>query len=82
MAKVKFCGTDPVTVPELGGRRLEPGQVVEVPDAELYRFTQSPTWEPADAKSEKLHDSAHAFRNPDPLDLSSNLDAMNVEGLR
>lgn len=75
MAKVKFVGDQPVTVPELGGRRLEPGQIVEVPDAELYRFTVSANWEPGDAKAQKLHDAADVFHNPDPLDLSSNLDA-------
>lgn len=75
MSKVKFVGDQPVTVPELGGRRLEPGQVVDVPDAELYRFSASAIWEPADAKAQKLHDAAHLFHNPDPLDLSSNFDA-------
>jgi hypothetical protein len=75
MAKVKFVGDQPVTVPELGGRLLEPGQIVDVPDAELYRFTQSANWEPGDAKAQKLHDAAHQFHNPDPIDLSSNLDA-------
>lgn len=75
MAKVKFAGDQPVTVPELGGRLLEPGQIVEVPDAELYRFSVSNNWEPADARAQKLHDAAHLFHNPDPLDLSSNIDA-------
>ena len=75
MAKVKFVGDQPVTVPELGGRRLEPGQIVEVPDAEMYRFSVSENWEPGDPKAQKLHDAAHLFHNPDPLDLSSNPDA-------
>lgn len=53
MAKVKFVGLDPVTVPELGGRRLEPGQIIDIPDADVDRFTQSANWEPADPKAKK-----------------------------
>lgn len=32
MARVRFLGPEPVTVPELGGRVVQPDEVVEVPD--------------------------------------------------
>ncbi|MFF3643378.1 hypothetical protein [Streptomyces sp. NPDC002564] len=46
MARVRFIGPDPVTVPELGGRAVEPDQVVEVPDDRYEGYVCQPqTWE-------------------------------------
>lgn len=70
MAKIKNLGDD-CTVPWLGGRLVLGGQVVEVPDAEVWAYTQQERWEPADKKTQALHDAAYAFHNPEPLDLSA-----------
>ncbi|WP_030333821.1 hypothetical protein [Streptomyces sp. NRRL B-1381] len=46
MARVRFIGAEPVTVPELGGRRIEPDEIVEVPDARFDGYVCQPaTWE-------------------------------------
>ncbi|MFE0699119.1 hypothetical protein [Streptomyces sp. NPDC058872] len=49
MARVRFIGPEPVTVPELGGREIQPDQVVEVPDARYPGYVCQPgTWEPVE----------------------------------
>lgn len=46
MARVRFIGPEPVTVPELGGRAVQPDEVVEVPDARFDGYVcQSQAWE-------------------------------------
>lgn len=46
MARVRYLGPEPVTVPELGGRAVEPDQVVEVLDARFEGYVCQPqTWE-------------------------------------
>ncbi|MFD9192993.1 hypothetical protein ACFWCA_32865 [Streptomyces phaeochromogenes] len=46
MARVRYVGAEPVSVPELGGRTVEPDQVVEVPDERYPGYVcQSQTWE-------------------------------------
>lgn len=46
MARVRFIGAEPVTVPELGGRRIEPDEMVEVPDGRFGGYIcQTGTWE-------------------------------------
>ncbi|MDI9885903.1 hypothetical protein QMZ92_16335 [Streptomyces sp. HNM0645] len=46
MARVRFIGPEPVTVPELGGRAVQPDEVVEVPDARFDGYVCQPqTWE-------------------------------------
>ncbi|MGW2226795.1 hypothetical protein [Streptomyces formicae] len=46
MARVRFIGAEPVTVPELGGRAVEPDEVVEVPDDRYEGYVCQPqTWE-------------------------------------
>lgn len=49
MPKVKYVGDQPVTVPALGGRLLEPGQVFEVDDITGY---EAPIWEPVKTKGD------------------------------
>ncbi|UPT41771.1 MULTISPECIES: hypothetical protein [Streptomyces] len=46
MARVRYIGAEPVTVPELGGREVQPDELVEVPDARFDGYVcQSATWE-------------------------------------
>jgi hypothetical protein len=46
MARVRYIGAEPVTVPELGDRSVQPDQVVEVPDARFEGYVCQPaTWE-------------------------------------
>ncbi|WP_438478960.1 hypothetical protein [Streptomyces asiaticus] len=46
MARVRFVGSEPVTVPELGDREIQPDEVVEVPDARFEGYVCQPgTWE-------------------------------------
>jgi hypothetical protein len=49
MARVRFIGNEPVTVPELGGREIQPDQLVEVPDERFDGYVcQTTTWEPVE----------------------------------
>ncbi|GGU90960.1 hypothetical protein GCM10010275_29950 [Streptomyces litmocidini] len=49
MARVRFIGPEPVTVPELGGRVVEPDQLVEVPDDRYEGYVcQTTMWEPVE----------------------------------
>ncbi|WP_338699197.1 hypothetical protein V2W30_22670 [Streptomyces sp. Q6] len=46
MARVRLVGPEPVTVPELGGRTVEPDEIVEVPDERFEAYVcQTATWE-------------------------------------
>jgi hypothetical protein len=46
MARVRFIGAETVTVPELGGRSIEPDEVVEVPDDRYEGYVCQPgVWE-------------------------------------
>ncbi|MFF2226287.1 hypothetical protein ACFVV7_23565 [Streptomyces globisporus] len=45
MARVRYIGAEPVTVPELG-RTVQPDEIVEVPDARFEGYVCQPTaWE-------------------------------------
>ncbi|WP_326808177.1 hypothetical protein OHB04_22830 [Streptomyces sp. NBC_01775] len=53
MARVRFIGPEPVTVPELGGRELSPDEITEVPDARYEGYVCQPgTWEPVEEPRE------------------------------
>ncbi|MFD5975566.1 hypothetical protein [Streptomyces bacillaris] len=46
MARVRYVGPEPVTVPELGSRTIQPDEVVEVPDARFDGYVCQPAaWE-------------------------------------
>jgi hypothetical protein len=46
MARVRFMGAAPVTVPELGGRTVQPDEVVQVPDQRFDGYVcQAGVWE-------------------------------------
>lgn len=49
MARVRYIGVEPVTVPELGDRSVQPDEMVEVPDARYAGYVcQTATWEPVE----------------------------------
>lgn len=43
MARVRYVGPEPVTVPELGDREIQPDEVVEVPDARFEGYACQPS---------------------------------------
>jgi hypothetical protein len=46
MARVRLVGPEPVAVPELAGRTVEPDEIVEVPDDRFDAYVCQPqTWE-------------------------------------
>lgn len=59
MARVRFIGPEPVTVPELGGRAVEPDEVVEVPDERFDGYVCQPgTWEAVEEPRREEPDGA------------------------
>ncbi|MFE1550576.1 hypothetical protein [Streptomyces sp. NPDC058718] len=54
MARVRFIGSAPVHVPELGGREIQPDQVVEVPDDRFAGYVcQTAKWQPVEEPGSK-----------------------------
>ncbi|MFF8953887.1 hypothetical protein ACF09I_34575 [Streptomyces sp. NPDC014940] len=46
MARVRYLGHEPVTVPELGDRTVQPDEVVDVPDDRYEGYVCQPAnWE-------------------------------------
>ncbi|WP_098010489.1 hypothetical protein [Streptomyces sp. sk226] len=46
MARVRYIGAEPVTVPELGSRTVQPDEIVEVPDQRFEGYVCQPSvWE-------------------------------------
>lgn len=45
MARVRFIGPEPVTVPELGSREVQPDEVVEIPDERFDGYVCQAVWE-------------------------------------
>ncbi|MEU3293020.1 hypothetical protein ABZ722_11730 [Streptomyces longwoodensis] len=63
MARVRYLGPEPVTVPELG-RAVEPDEVVEVPDARFEGYVCQPlAWEAVEEPAEYRAPAA----DPEPL---------------
>ncbi|MFF5445492.1 hypothetical protein [Streptomyces sp. NPDC012888] len=61
MAKVRFVGPEPVIVPELGGRTVQPDEVVEVPDHRYDAYVcQPPNWEGVEEPKESAPKKATA----------------------
>lgn len=59
MARVRFIGPEPVTVPELGSRTVHPDEVVEVPDERFDGYACQPgTWEPVEEPAAKKKTAA------------------------
>lgn len=58
MARVRYVGPEPVTVPELD-RVVEPDEIVEVPDARFEGYVCQPgTWEPIEEPKEETPPAA------------------------
>lgn len=54
MARVRYIGGEPVTVPELGDREVQPDQVVDVPDDRFDGYVCQPqTWESVQEPQDK-----------------------------
>lgn len=58
MARVRFIGPEPVTVPELGSREVQPDQVVDVPDDRFEGYVCQPVWEPVEEPGVKASAAA------------------------
>jgi hypothetical protein len=64
MAKIRNASGEDRLVPWLGDRLVLAGQVVDVPDDDVYAFTQQTAWSPADPAATEAHDTAEAERAP------------------
>ncbi|MFJ3704862.1 MULTISPECIES: hypothetical protein [unclassified Streptomyces] len=62
MARVRYIGAEPVTVPELGSRTVQPDELIEVPDDRHDAYVcQTGTWESVEEpKPEKKTTAAKA----------------------
>ncbi|MGV9242615.1 hypothetical protein [Streptomyces sp. NPDC003710] len=59
MARVRFLGPEPVTVPELGDRVVQPDEVVEVPNERFEGYVCQPAaWEAVEEPGEKKKTAA------------------------
>ncbi|WP_432170918.1 hypothetical protein [Streptomyces sp. 1222.5] len=59
MARVRYLGHEPVTVPELNGRTVEPDEVVEVPDERFEAYVcQTANWESVEEPGSKKKSAA------------------------
>jgi hypothetical protein len=59
MARVRFTGPEPVTVPELGSRTVHPDEVVEVPDERFDGYVcQTSNWETVEEPRQQDDESA------------------------
>ena len=56
--KIKNTSGEDRLVSWLGGRMVLAGQVVDVPEADVYSYTQQSIWEPADAAAKAVHKNA------------------------
>ncbi|MFM9594475.1 hypothetical protein ACKI1O_34445 [Streptomyces scabiei] len=67
MAKVRYIGDEPVTVPELFGhdRYVQPDEIVEVPDARFEGYVCQPnTWEAIEDPGAKAPKKTTAVKTP------------------
>ncbi|MFI0772316.1 hypothetical protein ACH4TQ_46735 [Streptomyces sp. NPDC021218] len=65
MARVRFIGSEPVAVPELGDRLVEPDEVVEVPDDRYEGYVCQPTnWESVEEPGTKAAAKKTAAKPP------------------
>jgi hypothetical protein len=67
MARVRFIGPEPVTVPELGGREVQPDEVVEVPDGRHEGYVcQLGTWESVEEPRDEVAPLKKTAVKPEP----------------
>ena len=63
MARVRYLGPEPVTVPELGDRTVQPDEVIEVPDERFDGYACQPAnWEPVEEPGAKKKTAAKPQR--------------------
>lgn len=61
MAKIRNAsGEDRTLSAAAGGRLVLAGAVIDVPDEDVYGYTQQSIWEPVDDDAQAAHDEAHA----------------------
>lgn len=60
MATIKNKTGEDRLLPWLGDRLVLAGQVVDVPDDDVYAYTQQEGWEPVDEAARTRHEHAHA----------------------
>ncbi|WP_228988592.1 hypothetical protein [Streptomyces sp. DH8] len=59
MARVRYIGPEPVTVPELGSRRVQPDELVEVPDDRFDGYVCQPAvWEAVEEPQDEVPPAA------------------------
>lgn len=69
MARVRYIGPEPVTVPELGNRLVDLDEVVEVPDARFEGYVCQPgTWEAVEEPGAKQAPKKTAAKAPQKED--------------
>ncbi|MGW3427495.1 hypothetical protein ACWDHW_06000 [Streptomyces melanosporofaciens] len=69
MARVRYVGPEPVTVPELGDRLIQPDEVVEVPDDRYEGYVCQPTnWESVEEPGTKAAAKKTAAKPPQKED--------------
>lgn len=56
--KIKNTSGLDLIVPWLGGRLVMAGQVVDVPEGDVWAYTQQSGWAPADDEAQAVHDAA------------------------
>jgi hypothetical protein len=62
MSRIKNVSGEDLVVPWLGDRLVQAGQIVEVPDADVYSYTQTASWEPTDKAARDAHkDGSEAY---------------------
>ncbi|MEU1122130.1 hypothetical protein ABZ371_00720 [Streptomyces sp. NPDC005899] len=77
MARVRYIGAEPVTVPELGNRTIEPDELVEVPDERYDGYVCQPTaWEAV----EEPRDEAPPVVAPKKLSVAAKAVPTSKEG--
>ncbi|MGW1252533.1 hypothetical protein [Streptomyces sp. NPDC002535] len=61
MARVRYIGPAPVTVPELGDRVVQPDEVVEVPDIRFEGYVcQTTNWKAVEEPGSPAQENAAA----------------------
>ncbi|MFJ2477119.1 hypothetical protein ACIOWI_29795 [Streptomyces sp. NPDC087659] len=66
MARVRYLGPEPVTVPELGGRTVHPDETVTVPDERFGAYVcQTTNWESVEEPKDWTPPAPEREREPE-----------------
>lgn len=67
MARVRYLGPEPVTVPELGGRTVHPDETVTVPDERFGAYVcQTANWESVEEPEDWTPPETEPEHEPEP----------------